>query len=173
MTLGDFTATHRKAPTESDASRQELVGRVASSATFEKSPKLRAFFLHVSRCALEERPEEATEQQIGIHVYGRPAAYNPNEDNIVRSQARMLRMKLEHHFANEGKSESMIITIPARSHPGRSLPKNAAFAVDLEWSGDSRVCGFAGARNPPVPGKKCHDASHSTPANLEFGSRRA
>lgn len=132
MTLGANTATHRsKAPNESDASRQELVGRVASSATFEKSPRLRAFFLHVSRCALEESPEEATEQQIGIHVYGRPAGYNPNEDNIVRSQARMLRMKLEHHFANEGKDESIIITIPK----GQYLPvfedREAPYRRDL------------------------------------------
>lgn len=119
MTLEVITATHRKtALTESDASRQELFDRVASSATFEKSPRLRAFLLYVCRCALQEKPEEATEQQIGIHVYGRPADYNPNEDNIVRSQARILRMKLEHHFANEGKNESIIITIPK----GQYLP---------------------------------------------------
>ena len=77
--------------------------RVASSVTFEKSPRLRAFFLHVCRCARENKSEEATEPQIAIYVYGRQPGYNPNEDNIVRSQARMLRMKLEHHFANEGK----------------------------------------------------------------------
>ena len=92
--------------------------RVASSETFEKSPRLRAFFLHVCRCALEDKSEEATEQQIGIFVYGRPPGYNPNDDNIVRSQARVLRMKLEHHFANEGRDEPYVITIPK----GRYLP---------------------------------------------------
>src|SRR5260221_5992281 len=92
--------------------REELVSRVASSSIFEKSFRLRAFFLYVCRCALEHKPEEATEQQIGIHVYGRRPGYNPNEDNIVRSQARVLRMKLEHHFANEGKHEPVVITIP-------------------------------------------------------------
>jgi hypothetical protein len=45
-------------------------------------------------------------------VYGRQAGCNPNEDNILRSQARLLRMKLEHHFAHEGKHEPMVITIP-------------------------------------------------------------
>src|SRR5579859_5098671 len=92
--------------------REELVHRVAGSITLAKSPRLRAFFLHVCRCALEDKPEEATEQQIGMYVYGRPAGYNPNDDNIVRSQARVLRMKLEHHFANEGKDEPIVITIP-------------------------------------------------------------
>jgi hypothetical protein len=98
--------------------REELVRRVASSSTFEKSPRLRAFLVHVCRCALDGKPESATEQQIGIHVYDRAPGYNPNEDNIVRSQARLLRMKLEHHFANEGKDEPVIITVPK----GRYLP---------------------------------------------------
>ncbi len=108
----------KEAPTEVACEREQLVSRVASSSTFEKSLRLRAFFLHVCRCALENKPEEATEQQIGIHVYGKAPGYNPNEDNIVRSQARVLRMKLEHHFANEGKNESVIITVPK----GRYLP---------------------------------------------------
>ena len=90
--------------------------RVASSSTFEKSPRLRAFFLHVCRCALDNKPEAATEQQIGIYVYDRPPGYNPNEDNIVRSQARLLRMKLEHHFANEGKDEA-----DRHHHPERQV----------------------------------------------------
>jgi hypothetical protein len=119
MSLEVVTVMHPKRDLGEPAEQQErLVHRVASSTTFEKSPRLRAFFLHVCRCALEEKPEEATEQQIGIYVYGRPPGYNPNDDNIVRSQARVLRMKLEHHFANEGKDEAFVITIPK----GQYLP---------------------------------------------------
>jgi hypothetical protein len=98
--------------------REDLVRRVAASTTFEKSFRLRTFFLYVSRCGVEGRPEAATEQQIGIHVFGRPPGYNPNEDNIVRSQARLLRLKLEHHFAHEGKDEAYTISIPK----GQYLP---------------------------------------------------
>ena len=107
----------KEAP-EAAVEREELVRRVASSSTFERSPRLRAFFLHVCRCALDNKPEAATEQQVGICVYDRPPGYNPNDDNIVRSQARLLRLKLEHHFANEGKDEAIVITIPK----GRYLP---------------------------------------------------
>jgi hypothetical protein len=59
---------------------------------------------------LINKPEAGTEQQIGVCVYDRPPGYNPNDDNIVRSQARQLRLKLEHHFANEGKDEPIVIT---------------------------------------------------------------
>lgn len=134
MTLDVVTATQQRGdPTEGAKSHWELIGRVASSVTLEKSPRLRAFFLYVCRCAMEEKPEDATEQQIGINVYDRPAGYNPNEDNIVRSQARVLRLKLEHHFANEGKNEPVIITIPKghylpvfETRAGDELPRAAS-----------------------------------------------
>jgi Malectin domain len=103
---------------EAVAEREALVRRVAASHTFEKSTRLRAFLLHVCQCALYNQPEATTEQQIGIHVYDRQPGYNPNEDNIVRSQARLLRMKLEHYFASEGKDDTIVITIPK----GRYLP---------------------------------------------------
>ena len=103
---------------EKEDTREELIRRVETSGTFEKSPRLRAFFLYVCQCALNGQPEAATEQQIGIHVFERPPGYNPGEDNVVRSQARQLRWKLEHHFANEGKAEPLIITIPK----GQYLP---------------------------------------------------
>lgn len=113
--------------------RAELVQRLATSSTFEKAHRLREFFLHISRCAIENRPEEATEQQIGIRVFGRSPGYNANGDNIVRSQARLLRLKLEHHFANEGKDEPLVISIPKGQYvpvfenrpavvPERSIP---------------------------------------------------
>lgn len=131
MTLEVVAATYQsRPPADEGAPRRELVARVASSVTFEKSPRLRAFFLHVCRCAIEDKPEEATEYQIGINVYERPAGYNPNEDNIVRSQARVLRMKLEHHFAHEGKNELVVITIPK----GQYVPifENRASDVPLQ-----------------------------------------
>ncbi|MGE5487399.1 MAG: malectin domain-containing carbohydrate-binding protein [bacterium] len=115
------TPLSNETPSNADratALREELARRVAASSTFEKSPRLRAFLQYVCTCALENRPEAATEQQIGINVYDRPPGYNPNEDNIVRSQARLLRMKLEHYFATEGKDEPIVITIPK----GRYLP---------------------------------------------------
>ena len=119
MGSAEAPAPHLKEATARTAGQREaLVHRVAASSTFEKSTRLRAFFLHVCQCALENRPEAATEQQIGIHVYDRPPGYNPNEDNIVRSQARMLRLKLEHYFANEGADEPVVVTIPK----GRYLP---------------------------------------------------
>jgi hypothetical protein len=113
---------------ENDA-RVALVRRVLESSTFEHSPKLRSFLEYVCRCALNDEPAAATESQIGIHVFGRPPGYNANEDNIVRSQARLLRLKLEHHFANEGRTEPVVITIPKGRYLPAFEPRLDAFAV--------------------------------------------
>ena len=109
---------YQEAPAEEACQREELVRRVVFSKTLEKSPRSRAFFLHVCRCAMENRPDGATEQQIGVQVFSRPPDYDRDKDSIVRAQARQLRLKLEHYFAAEGEDEPLVITIPK----GKYLP---------------------------------------------------
>ena len=86
--------------------------RVLESSTFVRSNKLKSFLIYVSERALSGRTDEITEQQIGVAVFGRRADYSPGEDSIVRSQARLLRAKLEAFFEDEGRDEPLRITIP-------------------------------------------------------------
>jgi hypothetical protein len=92
--------------------RWELVQRVIESPHLVGSARLRDFLLHVTACAIRETPEDATEQQIGIQVFQRSPGFNSSEDSIVRSHARLLRLKLSAYFSTEGASESLIIKIP-------------------------------------------------------------
>jgi hypothetical protein len=96
---------------ERDA-RWELVQRLIESPHLIGSARLRDFLLHVTACAIRETPEDATEQQIGIRVFQRSPGFNSSEDSIVRSQARLLRLKLSAYFNAEGASEPLIIEIP-------------------------------------------------------------
>jgi len=110
--------------------RWGLVRRISSSAHFQRSPRLREFLVYICDRALHNRLDEVTEQQIGCQVFGRRPDYNPGEDNIVRSQARQLRLKLQDYFATEGLSEPLILEIPKGSyvpvfHP-RSVPEAEA-----------------------------------------------
>ncbi|HEY4356984.1 MAG TPA: hypothetical protein VGN16_14640 [Acidobacteriaceae bacterium] len=90
----------------------QLARRVAESKALGKSELLPRFLLHVCELTLRGRAEEITEQRIGSLIFNRPAGYNPGEDNIVRSYARMLRKRLEEYFAGEGRAEPMRIVIP-------------------------------------------------------------
>ncbi|QNI36477.1 hypothetical protein [Edaphobacter albus] len=92
--------------------RWALAQRIIASPHLSSSPKLCDFFLYVVDCCLRNAPEEATEQQIGVHVFHRIPGYNSSDDSIVRSQARLLRMKLTAYFSNEGSHEELIVEIP-------------------------------------------------------------
>jgi hypothetical protein len=95
----------------SDA-RWALIERIASSHHLKSSVRLCEFLFYIADCAIREAPEEATEQQIGIRVFGRPPGYNSSEDSIVRTHARLLRQKLAAYFAEEGKTEPLQLELP-------------------------------------------------------------
>jgi hypothetical protein len=92
--------------------RWALVNRIATSQHLRTSPRLREFLFYVAKCAIREAPEDATEQQIGIRVFGRHPGYNSSEDSIVRTHARLLRQKLTAYFAEEGASEPIVMEVP-------------------------------------------------------------
>jgi len=106
--------------------RWALAQRVIASPHLSSSPKLVEFFLYVVDCSLREAPEEATEQQIGVHVFHRIPGYNSSDDSIVRSQARLLRLKLAAYFANEGNSEELLVEIPKGHYLPVFRPANHA-----------------------------------------------
>jgi hypothetical protein len=92
--------------------RRALIERVASSAQFRRSARLRDFLLYVGGQSLKEGCPEIHEQEIGTKVFGRPASYDRSQDNIVRVNATELRKRIEAYFASEGAHESLILEIP-------------------------------------------------------------
>lgn len=94
----------------------KLVERVVASEGFKRAPQLRAFLLYVCERTLQQGASDIGEQEIGVRVLGRKPDYNPNDDNIVRVQARHLRNKLQQYFENEGVAEPYVITIPKGSY---------------------------------------------------------
>ena len=95
-------------------SREEwqLACRVAASRRLAKSERLPKFLLYICEQYLTGAAHEITEQRIGTQIFNRAADYNPGEDNIVRSYARLLRKRLDEYFEDEGREESMRIMIP-------------------------------------------------------------
>lgn len=90
----------------------QLACRVAASKGLSKSERLPKFLLYICEQHLLGRTREITEQRIGIQIFNRSADYNPGEDNIVRSYARLLRKRLDNYFEGEGSGETMRIVVP-------------------------------------------------------------
>jgi len=110
-----------------------LATRIMASPQFRSSPKLRELLAYVLEGALRDMPSAVTEQQIGIHVFGRQPGYNSGDDSIVRSQMRLLRMKLAAYFEGEGALEPILIIIPKGHYIPTLVPRAA---------NDSPVSGF-------------------------------
>ena len=106
--------------------RWELVERIASSPQFDKAPRVRDFFLHVCCEALGGRPENLTEQHIGVAVFGRKEGYNPADDSLVRVQARQVRLRLQEYFRAEGREEALVIDIPKGGYTPVFRDRNSA-----------------------------------------------
>ena len=113
-------------PSLASDSRWDLAKRVSDAPQFRKSPRLREFLLFVCDRALQDRQDELHEQQIGCTVFGRRPEYSTGEDNIVRVEARKLRMRLEEYFTSEGQGEPVLIEIPKGSYVPIFTPRTLA-----------------------------------------------
>jgi hypothetical protein len=98
--------------------RWQLVHRILRNPAFARSPRLSEFLVYVCERAIDGRTDEISEQQIGVQVFKRTPGYNPNDDSIVRSHARLLRQRLDLYFKEDGKQEGLRVHIPK----GRYVP---------------------------------------------------
>src|SRR5271155_3400277 len=80
-----------------EAIRDEL-GRILESSMFVQSDRLGRFLRFTVETTLAGDAETLKEYLIGTEVYQRNPSYNPNEDSIVRSEARRLRRKLNEYY---------------------------------------------------------------------------
>jgi hypothetical protein len=111
--------------------RWKLAQRMVASRGLGRSTLLSNFLLFVCDRYLSGKIDEITEQQIGIHVFGRAAGYNSGDDNIVRSYARTLRKRIEDYFATEGKDEGLTLTIPRGGYVPVFFPRDQARAASI------------------------------------------
>jgi hypothetical protein len=88
------------------------VQRLINTESLAKASRLSSFLSYIVERFLLGRTEEITEQQIGVHVFGRPTGYNPGDDNIVRQTARQLRQRLALYYQEEGRNEPIQVIVP-------------------------------------------------------------
>jgi hypothetical protein len=155
--------------------RWELIHRVLRNPAFIRSPRLSEFLLYVCERAIDGRTDEISEQQIGVQVFKRAPGYNPNDDSIVRSHARLLRQRLDLYFEEEGKEEQLRIHIPKgryvplfehrdveRVLPDRVLPDTAsAHRVSRRWIWLCMLCAVGLVVSAIVLSTRSYGASRS------------
>jgi Tol biopolymer transport system component len=125
--------------------------RLVVSAEFARADKMVRFLRFVVEQSLAENVEALKERQIGIEVFDRPKDWDPKLDNVVRSEARRLRGKLEAYASSSNPDETVRITIPKGGYqaeftqlPGKSQPSDP--------SGDPPLGFFSGDQTKTQPG---------------------
>jgi len=98
-----------------DSSREKIrvqLDRLVASPEFARTERMARFLRFVVERSASGQSESLRERQIGIEVFDRPADWDPKLDNVVRSEARRLRAKLETYAAGSSPDEIVRITMP-------------------------------------------------------------
>ncbi len=86
--------------------------RLAASPEFARTDRMTRFLRFVVEKTLVRDTVALRERQIGIEVFDRPDDWDPKLDNIVRSEARRLRAKLDAYAETASPDETVRITMP-------------------------------------------------------------
>jgi TolB-like protein/Tfp pilus assembly protein PilF len=96
----------------SAASVRGQMQRILASNPFRSARRLSRFLSFVVESKLANEEGRIKEYLIGVEVCGRPEAYDPKDDPIVRVEAGRLRKKLDEYYGGPGASDSVIIELP-------------------------------------------------------------
>lgn len=86
--------------------------RILASPTFARAGRLSRFLRFVTESTLAGREHELKEYTVGVEVFGKDVAYDPQHDASVRVEARRLRYKLRDYYESEGGQDPILIDLP-------------------------------------------------------------
>ncbi len=132
----------------------DALARVLASQTFAKSARLSSFLRYVCTTTVEGQAAALCEQHIGVAVFGRPEHFNPADDTIVRTTARLLRQRLAQYYAEEGSADALRIAIPRGTYVPVFVLATAAAPPAEEETVPPPEQGAATAPAAPAPARR-------------------
>lgn len=98
---------------------EAALARIQEWPGLARSPQLAKFLKYIVGARLDGNEAGIKAYSIAVDVFGRPQSFDPQNDPIVRVQARRLRAVLEEYYASEGAAEPVIFYLPV----GRYIPE--------------------------------------------------
>jgi len=102
-------------PRDSGISDNEVraqLRRILASLLFTRSERLSRFLAFIVEQTLDGHQDKLKEHQIGVMVCDRRESYDPRTDPVVRVEARRLRSALDSYYANEGRDDCIVVSVP-------------------------------------------------------------
>src|SRR6516164_3830588 len=121
MPAGESVSTMTAANAESvdmEVQRAELRA-VLASPEFVRAPKLARLLSYLCEKLFAGEANQIKEYSVALEVFDRSASFDQDSDSIVRVEANRLRKRLAEHYAGEGASHPLQITIPV----GQYVPR--------------------------------------------------
>jgi tetratricopeptide (TPR) repeat protein len=123
---------------------EAALARIQEWPGLARSPQLAKFLNYIVVARLDGNEAGIKAYSIAVDVFGRPQSFDPQNDPIVRVQARRLRAVLEEYYAGEGASEPVTFYLPV----GRYIPEfRVPGSEPAPETAESAVTGFT----PPIP----------------------
>ena len=113
--------------------------RILASPGFASAPRLSEFLRFIVEETIEGRGGDIKEYVIGTRVYRKGAMYDTRLDATVRVEAHKLRSRLLEYYANGGRRDRVIISIPKGSYVPSFAPRSGrqraafSFLARLWW----------------------------------------
>lgn len=114
-------------PASFDGAREELEA-VLASHLFTRAPSLKRMLRFICERTIAGDVASIKEYTVAVEALGRPAAFNPKRDPIVRVEAHRLRKRLAAYYAAEGASHPVRIAL----EPGQYIPRFETIAPPRE-----------------------------------------
>ena len=86
--------------------------RVVASRVFAKAGRSQRFLRYLVEETIAGRGEAAKEYTIAMDVFDRDAGYDPAVDATVRVEAGRLRSRLREYYAEEGREDELLLSLP-------------------------------------------------------------
>lgn len=120
--------------TTSPAEVQAQLERILASPIFSASARSVQFLRFCVEQSLQGNHDQIKESTVAVEVFGRTPNYDPKTDPIVRVQAKRLRDKLDHYYADQGADDPIHITIPKGGYVPQAVRKLPKAKVDFsDW----------------------------------------
>lgn len=101
---------------ERDTAIRDELERILASASFAGSPMLAAFLRYVVEETLAGRADRLKAYTIAVGALARAENFDPNENPLVRVQARRLRQALRRHYETTAATSIVRIDLPLGSY---------------------------------------------------------
>jgi Tol biopolymer transport system component len=98
-----------------DIIRAQL-NRILASKPFRSSELQKQFLTFVVVQTLEGKSAEIKEYVVGTEAFSRGVDFDPRVDSVVRVVARRVRERLAEFYRQEGRTDSLVIEVPAGSY---------------------------------------------------------